>query len=346
MKAVGLYKYLPVTDPECLVDVEVNTPQATGKDLVVRVKAVSVNPVDTKVRIRGPKDIQEPQPKILGWDVAGTVEEAGNETSLFNVGDDVYYSGSIVRAGCNSEHHAVDERIVGKKPQTLTFEEAAALPLTTITAWEALFERLHIRTQSTAANAAKKILIIGGAGGVGSIAIQLAKQVAGLEVIATASRKESIEWCQEMGADHCINHYNPFKDELQAIGIAEVDYIFCCNSTEMHLHNMADVIKPQGAICTIVETKDNQPLNMNIFQGKSVTFAWELMFTKSMYHTSDMQSQHELLNQVAELIDEGTLKTTLRDVVGNLHATNLREAHRRIETGKTIGKLVLSGFEA
>lgn len=345
MKAVGLYRYLSLSDPECLVDVNVDKPRATGKDILVKVKAVSVNPVDTKVRVRGPKDKQEPQPKILGWDVAGIVEEAGDETSLFKVGDEVYYSGSIIRPGCDSEYHLVDERIVGKKPQSLSFGEAAALPLTTITAWEALFERLHIRTQSTAANAAKKILIIGGAGGVGSIVIQLAKQVAGQEVIATASRKESIEWCQKMGADHCINHYNPFRDELEGIGIDEVDYIFCCNSTEMHLHNMADVIKPQGGICTIVETKDNQPLDMNIFQGKSVTFAWELMFTKSMYHTPDMQSQHELLNQVAELIDRDILKTTLCDVVGSLNAANLREAHRRVETGKTIGKLVLSGIE-
>ncbi len=345
MKAVGLYRYLPIDNPECLVDVTVDTPRATGKDLVVRVKAVSVNPVDTKIRIRGAKDTQEPQPKILGWDVAGTVEEAGNETSLFNVDDEVYYAGSIVRPGCNSEYHVVDERIVGKKPQTLAVEEAAALPLTTITAWEALFERLHIRTQSMAANAAKKILIIGGAGGVGSIAIQLAKQVAGLEVIATASRQESIDWCHKMGADHCINHYNPFKDELEGVGIDAVDYIFCCNSTEMHLHNMAAVIKPQGGICTIVETKDNQPLDMNVFQGKSVTFAWELMFTKSMYHTPDMQSQHELLNQAAELIDRDILKTTLGDTVGSLNAANLREAHRRVETGKTIGKLVLSGIE-
>ena len=346
MKAVGLYRYLPVTDPECLVDVEVNTPRATGRDLVVYVKAVSVNPVDTKVRIRGPKDIEEPEPKILGWDVAGIVKEAGDETALFKVGDEVYYAGSIIRPGCNSEYHVVDERIVGKKPQSLSFEEAAALPLTTITAWEALFERLSIQPQRTSANAASSVLIIGGAGGVGSIAIQLAKQVAGLEVVATASRAASITWCKKMGADNCINHYNPFKEELEKIGLKEVDYILCFNSTEMHLRNMADVIAPQGKICTIVETKDGQPLDMNIFQSKSVTFAWELMFTKSIYHTPDMQSQHDLLNRVSELIDQNLLKTTLNDVVGSLSAVNLREAHRRLETGKTIGKLVLSGFKS
>ena len=346
MKAVGLYRYLPVNDPECLVDVKVDKPRATGKDILVKVKAVSVNPVDTKIRIRGPKDAQEPDPKILGWDVAGIVEEAGDETSLFKVGDEVYYSGSIIRPGCNSEYHLVDERIVGKKPQSLSFEEAAALPLTTITAWEALFERLNVQPQATAENAASKVLIISGAGGVGSIAIQLAKQVAGLGVIATASREESIGWCQKMGADHCINHYNPFKDELEKIGVQEVDYILCFNSTEMHIQNMADVIKPQGKICTIVETKNNQPLNMNIFQRKSVTFAWELMFTKSMFHTPDMQTQHDLLNQVSELIDQHVLKTTLCDVLGSVNATNLKEAHRRIETGRTVGKLVLSGIES
>ncbi len=346
MKAVGLYRYLPLNDPECLVDVHVDKPQAAGKDILVKVNAVSVNPVDTKIRIRGPKDVQESEPKILGWDVAGIVEAAGDETSLFKVGDEVYYSGSIIRPGCNSEYHLVDERIVGKKPQSLSFEQAAALPLTSITAWEALFERLHVQPQATAENAAGKVLVIGGAGGVGSIAIQLAKQVAGLEVIATASREESIAWCHKMGADHCINHYNPFKDELEKIGVQEVDYILCFNSTEMHIQNMADVIKPQGKICTIVETDNNQPLNMNIFQGKSVTFAWELMFTKSLFHTPDMQTQHDLLNQVSELIDQDVLKTTLRDVLGSVNAANLKEAHRRIETGRTVGKLVLSGIES
>jgi zinc-binding alcohol dehydrogenase family protein len=346
MKAVGLYRYLPVTDPACLVDVQVNTPRATGKDLVVHVKAVSVNPVDAKVRTRGAKDQTEPEPKILGWDVAGVVRETGEETSLFNVGDEVYYAGSIARPGCNSEYHLVDERIVGRKPRNVSFEEAAALPLTTITAWEALFERLMIHPHHPSAYTARKVLIIGGAGGVGSIAIQLAKQVASLQVIATASRSESIAWCQKMGADFCINHFNPFRAELENIGIREVDYILCFNSTEIHLQNMADVIAPQGKICTIVETKDQQPVNINLFQSKSVTLAWELMFTKSLYHTPDIHTQHDLLNQVAELIEQGVLKTTLHEVLGPLNARNLREAHCRIETGTTIGKLVLSGIES
>jgi len=346
MKAVGLYRYLPITDPACLVDVDVATPRAAGKDLLVQVKAVSVNPVDTKVRMRGAKDHTELEPKILGWDVAGIVEEVGEGTSLFKIGDEVYYSGSIVRPGCNSEYHLVDERIVGRKPRNLSFEEAAALPLTTITAWEALFERLAIPLHTAVAYKPRMVLIIGGAGGVGSIAIQLAKQVAGLEVIATASRPESIAWCQKMGADACINHFNPFREELERIGIKEVEYILCCNSTEMHFQNMADVIAPQGKICTIVETKDQQPVNINLFQSKSATLAWELMFTKSMYQTPDMQSQHELLTCVAELIEQGVLKTTLHEMLGRLDAQNLREAHHRIETGQTIGKIVLSGIES
>ncbi|MCP4397232.1 MAG: zinc-binding alcohol dehydrogenase family protein [bacterium] len=344
MKAVGLYQYLPLSEPASLVEVQIEKPEAAGKDLLVKVKAISVNPVDTKIRVRGPKDVREPELKILGWDVAGVVEAAGDECSLFKIGDEVYYSGSITRPGCDSEYHLVDERIVGKKPKSLSFEEAAALPLTTITAWEALFERLNISTQATD-NAGKSVLIIGGAGGVGSIATQLAKQVAGLQVIATASREESIAWCKKMGADYCINHYNPFKDELEKLGIQEVDYILCFNSTEMHIQNMADAIKPQGGICTIVETKDNQPVNINLFQGKSVIFAWELMFTKSIYQTPDMQSQHDLLDRVSELLDQKILKTTLTEVVGSINATNLKEAHRKIETGRAVGKLVLSGFD-
>jgi zinc-binding alcohol dehydrogenase family protein len=281
----------------------------------------------------------------LGWDVAGIVAETGAETSLFKVGDAVYYAGSIARPGCNSEYHLVDERIVGRKPRNLSYEEAAALPLTTITAWEAIFERLAIPPRDPTAHVPRSVLIIGGAGGVGSIAIQLAKQVADLNVIATASRPESIAWCQNMGADACINHFHPLRAELEHIGVQEVEYILCFNNTAVHIQNMAEVIAPQGKICLIVETNDQQPVNINLFQRKSVTLAWELMFTKSLYHTPDMQTQHDLLNRVAELIEQGTLKTTLAEVLGRLNAQNLREAHRRIETGQTIGKLVLSGIE-
>lgn len=340
MKAIAVYHYQPTTDSNCFSLIDIEKPQLGAKDLLVRVKAISVNPVDYKVK----SSITEKQttPRILGWDTAGIVEQVGELVTLFKPGDEVYYAGSITSQGSNSEYHAVDERIVGYKPSSLTFEEAAALPLTTITAWEALFEQLGIKSQKTANNHNKSILIIGGAGGVGSIAIQLAKQVARLRVIATASRLETVNWCKKMGANFCINHYEKFTQEFQKIAIAEVDYILCCNDTEQHWQNMADVIKPQGKICSIVETEG--PLNMNLIQSKSVTFAWEFMFTKSMYETEDMQSQHELLNQVAGLIDQKVLQTTITQHLGFLSVTNLAKAHAKLETGKTIGKLVLSGI--
>lgn len=341
MKAIGIYKYLPVEDSECLVELEMPTPKPSGRDLLVRVKAVSVNPVDVKVRQRTKGELTEP--RILGWDVAGVVTAVGNEVSLFKVGDEVYYAGDIIRPGCDSEYQLVDERIVGRKPGTLSFEEAAAMPLTTITAWEALFDRLGVK-RSAAENAGKSVLIIGGAGGVGSIAIQLAKKVAGLRVIATASRAESAEWCPEMGADEIINHHQSFKDQFEQAGLDEVEYILCCNSTERHIQNMADTIKPQGKICTIVETENNQPVNINLFQGKSVALMWELMFTRPMYQTPDMQEQHHLLNEAARLLDEGILRTTQTEHYGPLTAENLRQAHAKLETGSMIGKLVLSGI--
>ncbi len=343
MKAIGFYQYLPVEDPESLVEVEVPTPEPGDKDLLVRVKAVSVNPVDVKIRSR--LETVETEPKIIGWDVAGVVERVGREVSLFKTGDEVYYAGDITRPGCNSQYHLVDERIVGRKPGSLSFEQAAAMPLTTITAWEALFDRLGVEKTDSTKQDLQSVLIIGGAGGVGSIAIQLAKKVAGCKVIATASRGESTEWCRKLGADEIIDHHKPFAEEFKRIGADEVDYILCFNSTELHIQNMADVIKPQGKICTIVETKDNQPLNINVFQGKSVGFMWELMFTRSMFKTPDMQAQHDLLNETARLLDEGGLKTTMTENYGPLTAENLRKAHGRIESGSMIGKLVLSGIE-
>ena len=342
MKAIGFYQYLPVEDPKSLMEVEVPDPEPGGRDLLVRVKAVSVNPVDVKVRSRL-KTVQK-EPQIIGWDVAGVVERVGSDVSLFKTGDEVYYAGDITRPGCNSQYHLVDERIVGHKPTSLSFEQAAAMPLTTITAWEALFDRLGIEKAASEQQYLRSVLIIGGAGGVGSIAIQLAKKVAGCKVIATASRGESSEWCRSFGADEIINHRKPFAEEFKRIGVDEVDYILCFNSTEMHIQNMADVIKPQGKICTIVETKDSQPIDINVFQGKSVGFMWELMFTRSMFSTPDMQAQHDLLNETARLIDEGLLKTTMAESYGPLTAENLRKAHGKIESGSMIGKLVLSGI--
>jgi zinc-binding alcohol dehydrogenase family protein len=342
MKAIGFYQYLPVEDPESLVEVEVPDPEPGGRDLLVRVKAVSVNPVDVKVRSR--LKTVEKEPQIIGWDVAGVVESIGSDVSLFKAGDEVYYAGDITRPGGNSQYHLVDERIVGCKPTSLSFEQAAAMPLTTITAWEALFDRLGIEKAASEQQDQRSVLIIGGAGGVGSIAIQLAKKVAGCRVIATASRGESSEWCRKLGADEILNHHKPFAEEFKRIGADEVDYILCLNSTEKHIQNMADVIRPQGKVCTIVETKNSQPVNINVFQGKSVGFMWELMFTRSMFNTPDMQAQHDLLNETARLIDDGLLKTTMAENYGPLTAENLRKAHGKIESGSMIGKLVLSGI--
>ncbi|HEV8583253.1 MAG TPA: zinc-binding alcohol dehydrogenase family protein [Thermoanaerobaculia bacterium] len=338
MKAVGLYKYLPIENPESLIDVEVPTPQPHGHDLLVRVKAVSVNPVDAKVR--APKDKVESEPKILGWDAAGGVEAAGEQASLFSPGDEVYYAGSLSRQGCDSEYHLVDERIVGRKPRNLSFEEAAAMPLTILTAWEALFDRMGAPRSGSSREAS--FLVIAGAGGVGSIAIQIAKQVAGLRVIASASRSETEAWCYEMGADAVINHRQPLKGELQRIGAGEADYILCAAGTEAYFPRLPDVLAPQGKVCFIVGTKD--PVNLNVFQGKSATICLELMFTRAMFHTADMQAQHDILEEAARLLEDSTLRHTMQEHYGPLNAENLRRAHATIESGRMIGKLVLSGI--
>ena len=344
MRAVGLYRYLPIEDPESLVDVEVPEPEARGRDLKVRVKAVSVNPVDVKVRApKEPPQTPDPAPKVLGWDASGVVEAVGEEVTLFSPGDEVYYAGASVRPGCDSELHLVDERIVGRKPRNLSWEEAAAMPLTTLTAWEVLFDRMAVPRQPGSEQAS--VIIIGGAGGVGSIAIQVARRVAGLRVIATASREDTAEWCRSLGADSIIDHTRPFKEELQRIGEPEVDYILCFNSTEKHIQNMADAIKPQGKIGCIVGAKGNQPIPTSIFMRKSVAFCWELMFTRPDFQTPDMQAQHAILNGAAALFENGTLRHTMRENYGLLNAENLRRAHAAIESGRTIGKIVLTGIE-
>jgi NADPH:quinone reductase len=335
-KAIATYQYLPTDDPHCFEIVEIPKPQPTERDLLVKIKAIAVNPVDYKIRSSIKEKLSTP--KILGWDAAGIVEAVGENTSLFQVGDEVYYAGSVIRLGSYSEYQLVDERIVGKKPGNLSFTEAAALPLTTITAWEALFEKLGIESNSTQ-NQNSTILIINGAGGVGSIAIQLAK-VAGLKVIATASRYETVTWCRQLGADECINHHKTFQDELNKLGVASVDYILCLHDTDLHWQNMADVIKPQGKICSIVGNRE--PLDLNILKDKSVTFAWEFMFTKSKHQTADLASQGELLNGVSQLCDSKIIKTTLKENFGSLNPYNLAKAHARLESGTTIGKIVLS----
>jgi zinc-binding alcohol dehydrogenase family protein len=282
----------------------------------------------------------ESSPKVLGWDVAGVVEAVGPESTLFRPGDEVFYAGSITRPGGNSEYHLVDERIVGAKPSKLDFAQAAALPLTSITAWESLYDRLGI-SRNNADNSGKTILIIGAAGGVGSIATQLAKY-SGLTVIGTASRPESAEWAKGLGADHIINHFEAFVPQLKAAGFEQVDYILCLNSTEQHWVNMAEAIAPQGKICSIVET--DELLNLTLLKNKSVTFVWELMFTRSTYQTPDMIEQHKLLNEVARLVDEGVIRTTTNETLTPINAANLRKAHAMLETGRTVGKVVLEHF--
>jgi NADPH2:quinone reductase len=338
MKAVGLTRYLPIEDPESLVDLVVEKPRATGRDILVKVVAISVNPVDTKVR--APKDRVEDVPKIMGWDVAGIVEETGPDCSLFRPGDEVFYAGSIARQGGNSEYHLVDERIVGRKPASLTFAEAAALPLTSITAWEALFSRMLI-SHDPDTNEGKSLLIIGAAGGVGSIAIQLAKQ-AGLTVIGTASRSQTVDWVKSMGADYIIDHHEPLLTQLQAIGFPSVPYIFCLNALEQHWAGISEAVSPQGVVCAIDDP--TSPLNLKLLKQKSVTFVWEFMFTRSIFETDDMIEQHLLLNRIADAVDQQKLKTTLTLVLGPISAENLRQAHKLLESNRTIGKVVLEGF--
>jgi NADPH:quinone reductase len=338
MKAIGLYRYLPIEDTQSLVDIETAKPTPTGRDLLVKVEAISVNPVDVKVR--APKEQVETAPRILGWDVAGVVEQVGPDCTLFKPGDEVYYAGSITRPGGNSEFHLVDERIVGRKPRNLDFAQAAALPLTTLAAWEGLFDRLDI-SQQPDKNQGKSILIIGAAGGVGSIATQLAS-LAGLTVIGTASRAESVQWAKEHGASHTIDHRQAFAPQLKRLGFATVDSILCLNSTDTYWNTMVEVVAPEGKICSIVET--HGPLNITALQSKSATFVWEFMFTRSMYQTADMIEQHNLLNKAAELIEAGHVRTTLTERLSPINAVNLRQAHARVEAGRMIGKIVLENF--
>jgi zinc-binding alcohol dehydrogenase family protein len=337
MKAVALNRYLPISNPESLLDVELPDPTPQGHDLLVRVHAVSVNPVDTKVR--SPKDKTEPSPRVLGWDAAGVVEATGPDVTRFKKGDAVFYAGSILRPGCDSELHLVDERIVGPKPRSLDFAQAAALPLTALTAYEGLFDRCAIDPGGR--HAGRTLLIINGAGGVGSIAIQLAK-LAGLRVIATASRPESQEWCRKLGADHVISHREDIPRQLEDAGSPQVDYIFNTVDTAGYWTIMGDVIKPFGRIVSIVEA--SQPLDLGRLMGKSVSFSWELMFTRSRFQTPDMDEQHRALRQVAEWLDAGQLRTTLTEKLSPISAANLRAAHAKVESGKMVGKLVLEGW--
>ena len=337
MKAIALTRYLPIDDPESLLDVELPQPVASGHDLLVRVEAVSVNPVDTKVR--SPKETVEKSPRVLGWDAAGIVEAVGAEVTRFKPGDAVYYAGDIKRPGSNAQFQLVDERITGRKPASLSFAEAAAFPLTTITAWESLFTRLGI--DRAGAQRGKSLLIIGGAGGVGSIAIQLAK-LAGLVVITTASRAQSRQWVLDLGADHVLDHREPLPPQLAAHGFKAVDFIANYNNTDTYWDVMAEVIRPQGHMVSIVE--NTKPLSQVVLKSKSITFAWEFMFTRAMFQTADMAEQGALLDEVAALVDAGKIRGTHAQTLSPINAANLRAAHKQLESGRTIGKVVVAGW--
>ena len=336
MKAVALTRYLPIDDPLSFLDVDLPRPSPAGRDILVEVKAIAVNPVDTK--LRSPKDKVEPAPRVLGYDAAGIVAEVGPDVTLFKVGDEVYYAGDITRPGTNQQFHLVDERIVGLKPKTLSFAEAAALPLTTITAYEAMFDRLGIDRDG--ADAGQTILMIGGAGGVGSIAIQLAKR-AGLTVIATASRPETIAWVKDLGADHRINHREDMVAQTRALGFRHVDHVAIFNDMR-HWAAAVDLIRPEGGIVSIDDT--DLPMPMGGMKTKAASLHWEFMFARAMHQTPDMIEQHNLLNHVAEQIDAGHIRTTLSEVLSPINAANLRKAHKMIEAGTARGKIVVEEF--
>lgn len=336
MKAIGYFHSLPIADPAALQDLQLPEPVAGPRDLLVRVRAVSVNPVDTKVRLNAAPEAG--QAKVLGWDAVGIVEAIGASVTNFQVGDRVYYAGSIVRPGANAELHAVDERIVARAPQSLDDAQAAALPLTTITAYELLFDRLRVPRHG---GAGQTLLVVGGAGGVGSILIQLARQLTQLRVIATASRAETRQWCLDLGAHAVIDHSKPLAAELRAAGIPEVDMVASLTQTAQHYAQIIESLKPQGQIAVIddLPSLDAMPL-----KTKCISLHWEMMFTRSRFETPDMAAQGALLAEVAALVDAGTLRTTANASLGTINAENLRRAHAMLESGKTQGKIVLQGF--
>jgi NADPH2:quinone reductase len=337
MRAVAYEKPQDISSETALIDVDRPLPDAKGHDLLVEVKAVSVNPVDTKVR-----KSREPAPGglvQLGYDAAGVVKSVGDAVTLFKPGDEVFYAGVINRDGTNAEYHLVDERIVGRKPTSLSFREAAALPLTAITAYEMIFDRLKVEDEVPGDHNA--ILIIGGAGGVGSIAIQLARQLTSLTVIATASRPESAEWIKSLGAHHVIDHSKPLAAQMKELGIVP-GYIFPTTHSDQHQQAMAEIVAPQGRIGLIDDPATG--FDIKPFKGKAVSIHWEMMFARGVFTTTDIIEQHNLLNQVADLVDAGKIKTTAAESFGKINAENLRRAHRQIESHTTIGKIVLEGF--
>ncbi|WP_432124684.1 zinc-binding alcohol dehydrogenase family protein [Streptomyces sp. C10-9-1] len=337
MPAVAYRRSLPVDHPESLVDVELPVPEPGPRDLLVRVEAIAVNPVDHKVR-------QNVDPggeaKVLGWDAAGTVVAVGSEVRLFAVGDEVFYAGALDRPGANSRFHAVDERLVGRKPASLSFTEAAALPLTSLTAWEGLFERLGVRDAGTEESTGT-LLITAAAGGVGAVTAQLARALTGLTVIGTASRPETAEFARRMGVEHVVDHHRPLVPQLAEVAPQGVDYVFSTNGTDRRLGEFAEVLNPFGRIVAI---DDVDELPLGALKAKSISFHWEFMFTRSMFGTSDRQAQHRILTRIARLADAGALVSTATRDLGPVSAASLRRAHRLQESGGTIGKTTLTGF--
>lgn len=337
MKAIGYFKNRPIDDANSLVDIDVARPEPQSRDLIVKVQAISVNPADVKIRSSSMPTGGEA--RILGYDAVGTVEATGPEVKLFHVGDEVFYAGAIDRPGTYAEYHAVDERLVGRKPKSLNAAQAAALPLTSLTAWELLFDRLKVpygKQPSTDA-----ILIINGTGGVGSILTQIASSLTGLTVIATASRPETVVWAKTMGAHQVINHHNPLDEGLAQIGIPQVRYIAGLTASDQHQEAILQSLKPQGALAMI---DDPATFDIAPFKSKSLSVHWELMFTRSLYQTPDMIEQHRILNEVSALIDNGVIKTTLCENYGTINAANLKRAHAKLESGRGMGKIVLEGF--
>lgn len=337
MKAIAYHTSLPIEHADSLLDIDLPLPVAGGRDLLVAVKAVSVNPVDAKIRKNRAPAAGAPQ--VLGWDASGVVEAVGPDVSLFKPGDRVWYAGSIVRPGSNSEFQLVDERIVGHMPASLDFGAAAALPLTAITAWELLFERLQVGRGTDAQG--KSLLVIGAAGGVGSILVQLARQLTGLTVIGTASRPQTAAWVKDLGAHHVLDHSLPLAGEIKRLGLPPVDYVASLNQTDAHFDQIVELIAPQGKLALIDDPAD---LDVRKLKSKSVSLHWELMFTRSLFETADMHQQHALLDEVAQLVDAGVLRSTLAERFGKIDAANLKRAHAIIESNTARGKIVLEGF--
>ncbi|MFQ3261448.1 zinc-binding alcohol dehydrogenase family protein [Reinekea sp.] len=335
MKAVGYQASLPIADTQSLIDIELPIPTAQGRDILVRVEAVSVNPVDTKIRMRTPAE--EDNYKVLGFDAAGVVEAVGDEVKLFKKGDKVWYAGAMNRSGSNVEFQLVDERLVAEKPLTCSFAEAAALPLTSITAWELLFDRFGLSKDSTGT-----LLILGASGGVGSIMIQLAKSLTQLTVIASASRAETQAWVTELGADHVVDHSKNLQAEVETLGLGSINYIASLNGTGQHLPAIAELIAPQGKFGLI---DDAEVIDIMPFKRKSASIHWEFMFTRSLFETKDMIEQHKILRRVASLVDSKNIKTTANESLGLINAKNLKKAHALLETNTAKGKVVLTGFE-